>query len=277
MLTRKNQAAKAITWSPSSEARRELANLTWRKNPHTRIWCQRICLSVTNFDLNYLRTGEIELAKILYKISLSKSHFPSFFFPAGGPYGLDRGPKSQPFGQVSAIILLLYASPWNYFSKIFNFIPHEIKNQNYFKKSLQVWVIKQFLFAPFWQKKVNLWLNKLPRRALLAGAYEIWDTNFTSAKFFLHFATLYDSETKCLIWVYNCVHWEPVHLVILFEYQNLENANSTQIYFYSSFMCESEYHTDTSNTFHAPKITNLSFFLILDHYQHHKSNKFLKS
>ena len=59
-----------------------------------------VCLSVTNFDLNYLRTGEIELAKIFYRISLSKSHIPNFFFLAGSRYGLGRGPKSQPFCQV---------------------------------------------------------------------------------------------------------------------------------------------------------------------------------
>ena len=40
---------KTRNYPPASEASREVANLTERKNPHTpvpRIWCQRICLSV---------------------------------------------------------------------------------------------------------------------------------------------------------------------------------------------------------------------------------------
>ena len=48
------------------------------------------CLSVTNFDLNYLRTGEIEWAEIFGGISLSKRVVPNFFFSAGGQYGLGR-------------------------------------------------------------------------------------------------------------------------------------------------------------------------------------------
>ena len=36
-----------LCFPPVSEASREVANLTERKNPHPlRIWCQRICLSV---------------------------------------------------------------------------------------------------------------------------------------------------------------------------------------------------------------------------------------
>ena len=35
-----------------------------KKSTHPRVWCQRICqsvcLSVANFDPNYLRTGKIE-------------------------------------------------------------------------------------------------------------------------------------------------------------------------------------------------------------------------
>ena len=33
-----------------------------------------VCLSVTNFDLNYFRTDEIEWAEIFWGMSLSKSH-----------------------------------------------------------------------------------------------------------------------------------------------------------------------------------------------------------
>ena len=37
-----------VNYDPAaSKVRREVANLTERKNPHTpRVWCQRICLSV---------------------------------------------------------------------------------------------------------------------------------------------------------------------------------------------------------------------------------------
>ena len=101
-----------------------------------------------NFDINYLRAGEKEWAEIFYGTYLSKSHIPNFFvFSKGGRYGLGRGPK-----------ILSCASPRNQFSKIFNLMPREIKNQNYFKKNLQVWVLEQFSFTPF-DKKVNFWLN----------------------------------------------------------------------------------------------------------------------
>ena len=44
---------------PASEASREVANLTERKNPHTPVYGVKdfVCPSVTNFDHNYLRTG----------------------------------------------------------------------------------------------------------------------------------------------------------------------------------------------------------------------------
>ena len=49
--------------SPVSEASREVANLTERKNTHPPVYGVKefVCLSVMNFDLNYLRTGEIYL------------------------------------------------------------------------------------------------------------------------------------------------------------------------------------------------------------------------
>ena len=48
---------------PASEASKEVANLTKRKNPQTPVCGVKefvplsVCLSVTNFDPNYLRTG----------------------------------------------------------------------------------------------------------------------------------------------------------------------------------------------------------------------------
>ena len=56
-----------------------VANLTERKNPHTPVNGVKefFCLSVANFDLIYLRTGEIEWAAILFRISLSKIELSS--------------------------------------------------------------------------------------------------------------------------------------------------------------------------------------------------------
>ena len=54
-----------------------------------------VCLSVTNFNLNYVRTGKIEWAEKFLGTSLSKGDVPTFFvFSAGGRYGLGRGPKA---------------------------------------------------------------------------------------------------------------------------------------------------------------------------------------
>ena len=53
-----------------------------KKSTHTRLWCERICLSVSNFDLNYLRTGKIEWAVIC---------------PKSGWQGPGQGPKKQPY------------------------------------------------------------------------------------------------------------------------------------------------------------------------------------
>ena len=76
-----------------------------KKYTHTCIWCQRICLSVclsvTNFDLNYFRTGEIEWAKIFWGISLSKSHNPIF---------LSQHKKSVSGGQLFILMTIFQIS-----------------------------------------------------------------------------------------------------------------------------------------------------------------------
>ena len=58
-------------YPPASKASREVANLTWRKiHTHRNMVsknlpvCLSVCLSVMNFDLNYLSAGEIEWAQI---------------------------------------------------------------------------------------------------------------------------------------------------------------------------------------------------------------------
>ena len=54
---------KKFCYPPASEASREEANLTERKNLHTPVCgvkefvCRSVCLSLTNFDPNYIRTG----------------------------------------------------------------------------------------------------------------------------------------------------------------------------------------------------------------------------
>ena len=54
--------------SPADEAGKEVANLTRRKNPNSPIYGVKefVCLSVANFDLNYVRTGEIDRAEIFF-------------------------------------------------------------------------------------------------------------------------------------------------------------------------------------------------------------------
>ena len=86
----KTQVILQIFLSPASEANRELANLTERK-VHTHPYmvsknlsvCLPVCLSVTNFDLNYIRTGEIEWAEIFFWISLSKRVIPGMAWAEG--------------------------------------------------------------------------------------------------------------------------------------------------------------------------------------------------
>ena len=55
---------------PASEASEEVANLTERKNPHTPAQGVKefVCLSVTNFDSNDLRTGKTEWAEIMQNL-----------------------------------------------------------------------------------------------------------------------------------------------------------------------------------------------------------------
>ena len=85
-----------------------------------------VCLSVTNFDLNYLRPGEIEWAEIFLRISLSKSLIHNFFFLAGGRYGLGRGPKTNLLSKY--IIFLLQAqAPKSVFLKVFTTSPNKSK------------------------------------------------------------------------------------------------------------------------------------------------------
>ena len=47
-----------------------------------------VCLSVINFDPNYLRTGRTEWAEIFFRTSMAKSHVSkNFICPKSGPQG----------------------------------------------------------------------------------------------------------------------------------------------------------------------------------------------
>ena len=54
------------SYPPASKVSREVANLTERKNPHIPIYGvnEFVCLPVTKFDPNYLRTGKTDWAAI---------------------------------------------------------------------------------------------------------------------------------------------------------------------------------------------------------------------
>ena len=68
----KFQDSENVHYPPATNASKEVANLTERKNPHTfRIWCQRICLSVCLLP-NYLRTSKTELSN-LFSMFASKN------------------------------------------------------------------------------------------------------------------------------------------------------------------------------------------------------------
>ena len=64
-----HQKEKRKNLPPASQASREVANLTERKNLHTPVYgvkefvCLSVCLSVANFVPDYLRTGRTEWAK----------------------------------------------------------------------------------------------------------------------------------------------------------------------------------------------------------------------
>ena len=58
--------SKNLDNPPASQASRDVANLTERKKPHAPVYGVKefVCLSVTNFDPNYLGTGRTEWAEI---------------------------------------------------------------------------------------------------------------------------------------------------------------------------------------------------------------------
>ena len=65
----------------ASEGSREVANSTERKNPHTPVYGVKecVCLSVINFDPNYLRTGRTEWPEIALRTSKAKRRLKKKF------------------------------------------------------------------------------------------------------------------------------------------------------------------------------------------------------
>ena len=61
---------------------REVANLTESKNLHTPVYGVKefVRLYVTNFDPNYLATGQTEWAEIFFRKSMAKTHISIFLF-----------------------------------------------------------------------------------------------------------------------------------------------------------------------------------------------------
>ena len=71
--------------SPTSEASREVANLTERINLCTPVYGVKefLCPSVTNFDPNYLRTDRTEWAEIYF---MPKTHVSKKFWQQGSSW-----------------------------------------------------------------------------------------------------------------------------------------------------------------------------------------------
>ena len=65
ILNTEQASLHVYVYLPASEASREVANLVEGKNPHTPVYGLKefVCLSVTNFDSNYLGTGQTEWVK----------------------------------------------------------------------------------------------------------------------------------------------------------------------------------------------------------------------
>ena len=61
--------SRILNYPPVSEVSREEANLAWRKNIHPPVYGVKefVCLSVAKFDLNFLRTGKIDVM-VLYHV-----------------------------------------------------------------------------------------------------------------------------------------------------------------------------------------------------------------
>ena len=75
-----------VVHPPASEASRVVANLIERKNQHTPVYGAKefACLSVSNFDPNYLRTGRTEWDEIFSEHLCQKAMFQKNCFTREG-------------------------------------------------------------------------------------------------------------------------------------------------------------------------------------------------
>ena len=96
------QYLKAFSISPSihytlaSKGSREVANLTETQNLLTTVYGVKkiVCLSVTNSDLNYLRTGEKNQLNFFWDIYVKKC-CPNFFSHQGAVKAWGEGQKAN--------------------------------------------------------------------------------------------------------------------------------------------------------------------------------------
>ena len=70
-----------LFYPPTSKARREVANLTEKKNPHTPVNGVKefVCLSLVNFDPNHLKTGRTEGAENKFATLAARAVFVGLF------------------------------------------------------------------------------------------------------------------------------------------------------------------------------------------------------
>ena len=112
--------------------------------------------------------------------------FFSFFWQGALAGALSEGQKTKllfkyiQIGNISFVV----CEPLKLFFLIFNFIPHELKNQNHFKKSLHIWVLQLFSFAHFALKTAIIGLYSHLDLHHSHG-YKICHANFPSTYFIL--------------------------------------------------------------------------------------------
>ena len=89
-----------------------------KKTTHTPVYGVKefVGLSVTNFELNYLRTGKIEWAEIFLGTSVSKSNIPKFMFSRQGA-GMAWA-EGQKANLLSEYICLKNSHFWNFCQEI---------------------------------------------------------------------------------------------------------------------------------------------------------------
>ena len=128
-----------LEWlSPPSEASSEVAHLTERKNTHPPVYGFKefVCLSVTNFNLNYLRTGEIKTVFLNFETAREKN--------------------ACTFLSVIQIILRRYIHLFNLTKTFYNLFPHIHKSPDSNMK------LPTKIQGLVWSQKFNFFPNTVP-------------------------------------------------------------------------------------------------------------------